>query len=265
MKRTQLTVLSALMIVAMLLLAACAPVAPGAAPAAQTGGEQAAAGPTTITWAFWGSPEEAESHKIVAEAFMKENPDIKIELWNQPWNDYFTKIQTLWASGDSKTIPDVAFLWPTPKYAAQGVLENLDPYIEKSGYDLKDYWPGLLESASYDGSVYGFPRDIEVNVLYYNKDLFDQAGVEYPTDTWTWDDLLAAAEKLTVKDASGNVTQYALAAEGGKYSKWLNQNGGAILDDYSQSVQVHAGRTGFDRGRQVLCRPDEQRLRHARR
>ena len=127
----------------------------------------------------------------------------------------------------------MAFLWPTPQYAAQGVLENLDSYIKESGYSLDDYWPGLLESAKYEGSVYGFPRDIEVNVLYYNKDLFDKAGVAYPTDSWTWKDLLAAAEKLTVKDASGNVTQYTLAMENNnKYDKWVNQNGGAILDDY---------------------------------
>jgi multiple sugar transport system substrate-binding protein len=71
-----------------------------------------------------------------------------------------------------------------------------------------------------------------VNVLYYNKDLFDIAEVQYPDETWTWDDLLAAEDKLTVKDASGQVTQYALAAEGGKWYKWLNQNGGAVLDDY---------------------------------
>ncbi|MCB0257529.1 MAG: sugar ABC transporter substrate-binding protein, partial [Anaerolineae bacterium] len=224
-------------------LSACAPPATpvSQAPAAeqpaaeQPAAEQPAAQaePVTVTWAFWGSPEEAASHQIVADAFMQEHPEIKIEVWNQPWEDYFTKIQALWASGDAKTIPDVAFLWPTPKYASEGVLENLDSYIEASGYDLNDYWPGLLESAKYDGSVYGFPRDIEANVLYYNKDLFDAAGVSYPDDTWTWDDLQAAAEKLTVKDASGNTTQYALAMEGGvgKYSKWIMQNGGAILDD----------------------------------
>ncbi len=243
MRNRMFVVTTSLLVIVMLAVSACAPPAtpapaqppaaeqPTAAPVEQPA-EAPAAEPVTITWAFWGSPEEAASHKIVADAFMAEHPEIKIELWNQPWEDYFTKIQALWASGDSKTIPDIAFLWPTPKYAAEGVLENLDPYIEKSGYDLNDYWPGLLESAMYNGSVYGFPRDIEVNVLYYNKDLFDAAGVEYPTPEWTWDDLLAAAEKLTVKDAGGNVTQYALAAEGGKYSKWLNQNGGAILDDY---------------------------------
>jgi multiple sugar transport system substrate-binding protein len=222
-----------------LALSACAPPAATPAPPAaeQPAAEQpteapaAPAEPVTITWAFWGSPEEAASHKIVADAFMAEHPEIKIELWNQPWEDYFTKIQALWASGDSATIPDVAFLWPTPKYAAEGVLENLDSYIADSGYNLDDYWPGLLESAKYQGSVYGFPRDIEVNVLYYNKDLFDKAGVAYPDANWTWDDLKAAAEKLTVKDGD-TATQYALAMEGGKYAKWVNQNGGAILDDY---------------------------------
>lgn len=223
-----------ILLILVLALAACAPVAPSSAPA--TGGESnapaASEGPTTITWAFWGSPEEAASHKAVGDAFMQEHPEIKLEYYNEPWGDYFTKVETLWASGDSAAIPDVLFLWPTPKYAAQGVLENLDSYIEKSGYNLDDYWPALLESASYDGSVYGFPRDIEVNILYYNKDLFDQAGVPYPDETWTWDDLASAAEQLTVKDASGKTERYGLAMEAGKWGKFLNQNGGAILDDY---------------------------------
>jgi len=232
-------VISAL-VVLMLVVSACAPVPtqpaaqpaqpaaqPTEAPAAQPAAEQ-----VTLTWAFWGSPEEAVSHKQVADAFMKVHPEIKIETWNEPWDNYFTKIQALWASGDSKAVPDIAFLWPTPKYAAEGVLENLDPYIQKTGYNLDDYWPGLLESAKYNGSVYGLPRDIEANILYYNKDLFDKAGVKYPDANWTWDDLVAAAEKLTVKDASGKTTQYALAMENnGKYDKWVNQNGGGILDD----------------------------------
>ena len=234
MSRKSWAVLSVLL-VALLAITACAPV-PAQLPAEPAKATEvpapAAAEPVTLTWAFWGSPEEAVSHKQVADAFMKEHPEIKIETWNAPWNDYFTKIQSLWASGDAKAVPDIAFLWPTPKYAAEGVLENLDPYIQKSGYDLNDYWGGLLESAKYQGSVYGLPRDNEVNILYYNKDLFDKAGVKYPDENWKWDDLLAAAEKLTVKDAGGKVTQYALAMEGGKYSKWVNQNGGAILDDY---------------------------------
>jgi multiple sugar transport system substrate-binding protein len=167
----------------------------------------------------------------VADAFMELHPEIKIEIDSAPWADYFTKIQALWASGDPTAIPDVAFLSPVPSYAASGVLENLDPYIENTGYDKADYWPTLLESAMLDGHVYGLPRDIGLEVLYYNKDIFDEAGVTYPDDTWTWDDLLAAAEKLTVVESSGRVTRYALGMEGGKYQLWVGQNHGGILDD----------------------------------
>lgn len=206
--------------------------AAGGAEASTAAASQAAAGEqVTITWGFWGSPEEKATHEQVAQQFMQENPNIKVEVWHQPWDDYFTKLQTLWASGDAATIPDVLFLWPTPRYAAEGVLENLDPYIEQADYNLDDYWPSLLESAKYDGSVYGLPRDISSEVLYFRKDLFDAAGVEYPTDDWSWDDLRAAAEKLTVVEANGRVKQYGLAMEGGKYQLWIGQNKGAILDD----------------------------------
>ncbi|MBC8263228.1 MAG: LysM peptidoglycan-binding domain-containing protein, partial [Anaerolineales bacterium] len=80
--------------------------------------------PVTLLWAFWGSPAEAETHRAVADVFTAEYPHIAIETMVEPWGDYFTKVQTLWASGDPSVIPDVLFLWPTPRYAADGVLEN---------------------------------------------------------------------------------------------------------------------------------------------
>ena len=228
MKR-KLTLLTTLLL-ALLLAAACTAPAP-AGDAATSDDTAADDGPVTLTWAMWGSTEEVATHQAVADAFMAEHPDIDIEIYNEPWADYFTRMQTLWASGDSESIPDVLFLWPTPRYAAEGVLENLDPYIEASDYNLDDYWPALLESASYDGSVYGFPRDISVEVLYYNQDLFDAAGLSYPDESWTWDDLRSAAEQLTVTEDNGRVTQYGLAMEGGKYQLWSGQAGGSILDD----------------------------------
>jgi multiple sugar transport system substrate-binding protein len=233
-----------ILVLAMLLAAFAAgctvpPPPPAAAPPAaeaDTGGaeEEATAGEeesTTLTWAMWGSPAEVETHQRVADAFMAEHPEIQIEIMAEPWNDYFTKMQTLWASGDTSQIPDVAFLSPIQSYAASGVLENLDPYIEAAGYNLDDYWPTLLESAMYEGSIYGFPRDIGLEVLYYNKDTFDEVGLEYPTDEWTWDDLLAALEALTEVEASGRVARYGLGMEGGKYQLWVGQNRGGILDD----------------------------------
>lgn len=184
-----------------------------------------------VTWAMWGSPEEIAVHQEVADAFMAENPDITVEIWAEPWGDYFTKIQTLWASGDSAEIPDVAFLSPISNYAADGVLEPLDPFIEEFDFPADDFWPGLLEFAMYDDMVYGFPRDIGLEVLYYNKDIFDEVGLDYPTEEWTWDDFAAAAEALSIVAPNGRVSRYALGMEGGKYQLWLGQNGASILDD----------------------------------
>lgn len=186
---------------------------------------------STLLWGMWGSPEEIATHQAVADAYMAQNPDVTIELWSQPWGDYFTKLDTLFAAGDATAIPDVFFLFPVPSYAARGVLNNLDPFVEASGMDLTDYWPGAIDSTSFEGSVYGFPRDSAVETLYYNKDHFDAAGLDYPTDEWTWDDLRAAAEALTVKESSGRVSRYGLAMEGGKFFNWVGANGGAILDD----------------------------------
>ncbi|MCY3659949.1 MAG: extracellular solute-binding protein, partial [Caldilineaceae bacterium] len=127
--------------------------------------DAATSGETVVTWAMWGSPAELATHQSVADAYMDENPDVTIEILSEPWGDYFTKMQALWAGGDGSVIPDILFLWPTPSYAAEGVLENLQPYIDRDGYNLDDYWPDLLESAKYDGDVYGFPRDIGLEVL----------------------------------------------------------------------------------------------------
>ena len=185
----------------------------------------------TITWAMWGSPAEIETHQSVADAFMEEHPNITIEIWAQPWGDYFTAIQTLWAAGDAEAIPDIAFLSPIAGYAADGVLEPLDSFIETTDYPVDDIWPGLLDTAMYDGSVYGFPRDIGLEVLYYNIDIFDELELDYPNEDWTWDDLLAAAEVITDVADSGRVNRYALGMEGGKYQLWVGQNMGSIFDD----------------------------------
>jgi multiple sugar transport system substrate-binding protein len=74
-------------------------------------------------------------------------------------------------------------------------------------------------------------RDSGLEVLYYNKAIFDEAKVAYPTDSWTWDDLLDAAKKLTIVESNGRVKRYGLGMEGGKWSLWLNQNKAGMLDD----------------------------------
>ena len=199
------------------------------APAAQPPG--ASGGTTTIMWGFWGSPEEVKTHEAVKAAFEASHPNIKIKVFHEDWNNYFDKVNTLWAGGDPNAIPDVLFLSPIQNYAAKGVLEDLTPWIQKTNYNTNDYFPTVLDSASWKGQIYGLPRDLPTEVIYYNKKLFDEAGVAYPKEGWTWDDFRAIAEKLTKKDASGRTSQYALGMEGGKWRLWVMQKGVTDFDD----------------------------------
>lgn len=145
---------------------------------------------------------------------------------------YFTKIQTLWASGDPAAVPDVLFLSPIQSYAADGVLEVLDPYIEASGYNVDDYWPSLFEFGTYEAKSMACRATLVSKYSIYNKTLFDEAGLDYPDDSWTWDNLVEVADSLSIVEQSGRVERYGLGMEGGsKYQLWVGQNGGGILDD----------------------------------
>ncbi len=183
---------------------------------------------TTITWSFWGDPGELPPNFEVIKAFEAAHPDIKIKTEHYPWSSYFDKIQTEMAGG---TAPDIMFLNEIPSYASRGVLEPLDSYIAKDNFAVGNYYADLMKIFSYDGKVYGFPRDNDTTVLYYNKDLFDAAGVAYPTNKWKWSDLKSAAKKLTKQDARGRTVQYGLAIEKNKYPLWVYQNGGSVVDN----------------------------------
>lgn len=188
----------------------------------------AAAAQTTVSWSYWGDPGELPPNFEVIEQFEAANPDIAIETQHAPWASYFDRLQTQWAGGVS---PDVMFLNNIPSYASRGVLAGLDDLIAESGFDISGYHPDMLRIFMLDGTLYGFPRDNDTTVLYYNMDLFDEAGVAYPDDTWSWAELREAAAALTVTDAQGRTLQYGVVLEANKYPNFVHQNGGLLFDD----------------------------------
>jgi multiple sugar transport system substrate-binding protein len=196
----------------------------------------AASAQTTIVWSFWGDPGELPPNYEVIDAFHAAQDDVRIEVQHAPWGSYFDRIQTQMAGG---TAPDVMFLNNIPSYASRGVLQPLDELIARDGFDTGTYHPGLIDVFSYDGQVYGFARDNDTNVLYFNKDLFDEAGVAYPTADWDWDDIRAAANELTVRDERDRAVQYGLALEKNRYPQWIYQNGGTLFDDPLAPTSFH--------------------------
>jgi multiple sugar transport system substrate-binding protein len=93
-------------------------------------------------------------------------------------------------------------------------LLNLQSYIDANPGFLDGFYPQTLTAYKTADGYYGLPRDFQTIVLFYNKDMFDAAGVDYPTADWTYDDLLAAAKKLTLDtDNDGKVDQYGFWAD----------------------------------------------------
>lgn len=151
---------------------------------------------TTITFGFWGDTAEANMKMQLAEEYMKLHPDVDIEFEYTDGSGYLTKMQT-WFS--SNTAPDV-FGVATDHLAIfnqSTSFENLSPYIERDG--LGDMWNKNVQAAYVNkkGETIAVPFISKVFVLAYNKTLFDEAGITYPTDEWTVDDMLAAARALT--------------------------------------------------------------------
>lgn len=148
----------------------------------------------SIRFATWDADETLNMQQKIVDKFKSDNPNINVTLEGYG-NDYDTKIA---AGIGAKDAPDVMYMWNYPQYG--GALEPLDSYIEKEGKDYKDnFYEALWNYNSSNGKVLGLPVGYTTHVVYYNKDIFDKAGVAYPKDGWTWQDLQDAAKKLTNK------------------------------------------------------------------
>lgn len=197
-------------------------------------------GPVTITYSnFISNGGNEENLQKIVDAFEAENTDIKVEVQTAAYGDYFTQLQTDLAAGTEADVFDVD-AGSFANIQANGVL------AEMAGVDASKYRTSVLDSYKVDGAQYGLPTSFSNVVLFYNKELFDAAGVDYPTADWTWADEQAAAVKLTDKDAGvwGDyqpVSYY-------EYYKAVQQAGGSFLsdDNAASAFDSDAGKRAAD-------------------
>lgn len=189
-------------------------------------GMAAAQDEVRLTLAGWSSsPAEDEALQAQLDAFMQANPGVTVEFSPSP--SYVETMQTAFASGD---YPEVFYVDSSklPDWAEAGVLAPAEDNIE----DVDDIYPSLIEVFTYNGTLYCPPKDFSTMALQYNKDLFDAAGIEYPTADWTWDDLRAAAEKLTGTNADGQtVLGLVTPPNVERWLPFLYQAGGNLFDE----------------------------------
>lgn len=149
-------------------------------------------------------PEQRRALEEMVRAFEAEHPRIRVRVDSSSAG--FQKLAIRLAGGAA---PDVFYYISDrlPYLVRRGAVLDLDRFLAKDPVDLGAYYPQTVRSGTIDGKLYLFPFHYSTDILIYNKDLFDNAGLAAPTEKWTWDDFLAAAQKLTVREG-GRVVQY---------------------------------------------------------
>ncbi len=183
-----------------------------------------------VTWAFWGYPKADKVYGKIVQDFEKDFPDVKVKLLHFS-GDYYTKVQTMMAGG---VAPDIIWLDDDNyrEFAKKGSIVDLMSYVEKDKFGISDFYPSVFDAYRYKGGLYGIPKGMNVLVFFYNKDLFDKAGISYPSEDWTFEEFLEKAKQLTLDiDGDGKIDQFGF----GRWESdaWLGliwQNGGEVFN-----------------------------------
>ena len=190
----------------------------------------------TLSLATWDSSQSLGMQANI-DLFEKAYPEAKVELQVTPWQEYWQKLRTGASVGN---LPDL--FWMHVKqfalFASSDALLDMSDWIrEDAQISLDNYPQDLARLWEYEGRQYAIPKDFDTIALWYNKTLFDEAGLEYPDESWDWDAMAEAAKKLTDKEQG--IWGY-LANNHGQQGYWnyIYQNGGTVVRP--------DGRSGFD-------------------
>lgn len=179
-------------------------------------------GKVTITFSTWGTPQvEGPSISAQLEAFSKKYPEIEVKWEMIPFNDYEPKVKTRIAAGEPYDVFWLATEFGPRSFLEKGTVLNLQPYVDKelekdSAFFVTKYPQGVKENISKEGNIYFLAFLGDSDPIYFNKDLFDQAGVSYPPQTWqgteesSWnlEAFLQTAQKLTKRSPDGRTEVY---------------------------------------------------------
>lgn len=180
----------------------------------------------------WAS-SDAENTRLqsVVDSFNESRDDIHVNLNLVP--DYDTKLQTSLAGGSP---PDVFYVdsFKLPDLVAAGAIEPAEQQLENAD----DFYSSLRDAFTIDGTFYCPPKDFSTLALQYNTDMFDAAGLDYPTADWTWDDLRSAAEQLSNPDEGtyGMVINPDFA----RWIAFLYQAGGSVANEDFTEMTINS-------------------------
>ncbi len=188
-------------------------------------------GKTHLTFQIWDVGQR-DGMQAMCDAYTANvNPNVEIEVQVTSWGEYWTKLE---AAAESNTMADIFWMHSDQilYYSEFGMLADVtDLYDDEDPNFYQEHYSdiSILNATGEDGRMYGVPKDKDNVVLVYNKSMFDAAGVSYPDETWTWDNLIDASQKIY--DVTGKYGYMAYNDEQLGYHNFVYQNGGCILTE----------------------------------
>lgn len=181
---------------------------------------------------FSGSGEAAAALEQMRVKFEELNPNVKVEIETLGYDEYFTQMQTRVASSSAPDAYELNYE-NFVSYAKKGVLAGLDGY----NIDKANSYETAVNAFQADGKQFGLPASFSNVVLIYNKDLFDQASVGYPTSDWTWKELDDAAVKI--RALGDDIYGIFKPIQFHEFYKTVAQNGGSLLSADGKAFTVN--------------------------
>ncbi len=205
------------------------------------------AGPVTLTFASWSIQEKGAQDYFteLKNDFEAANPGVTIEYAGYPYGELKKQVLIMANAGQAPDIIQCARSW-YPSFVAGGYVAELDSLLGPEY--INDVYPEILEDMQVDGKTYGIPWKASPFVLFYNKDLFVEAGLDPEKAPETYEEALEYAEALSsLKDADGNAvyglgqTTGAVPVSGGAVLSMFFSYGGGIVDDAGNVDVVNEG------------------------
>lgn len=192
-----------------------------------------------ISFSTWGSLDEKLVNELIIAEFEKDYPGTKVNLEYIP-DDYVAKIETMFVGG---TAPDVIYGHPHyfANWASKGLLMDLDAYFAEDAdffYNENEFIVPMYEAFKWNGKHIATINGSDTFLLFYNKDMFDKAGVAYPDDNWTWDDFVAAGQKLTIPEGENKQFGFTLGSWPYNAFPLIFSHGGKLFDNMNNPTSV---------------------------
>ena len=187
-----------------------------------------------VSFMVFGDPEEIQAYRDVIAAYENENADVDVKMIEaSDRDDLIARLSTSFAAG---TPPDLFLLNYRfyAQFAARDVLEPIEDRVDDSDlFQQEDFYEEAMNAFRFNDKLTCLPQNISSLVVYYNKNLLKEAGVAEPKEGWKWDDMVAAAKKLT-KDSNGDgkAETYGLGIEASliRVAPFVWSNGGELVD-----------------------------------